>query len=271
MPRLSALLCVRNEEERIEARLAELAFCDEVVVVADRCTDRTEALAQRAGARVVSGIFPLEGHRKHAGVDACTGDWIFEVDADEAVGNDLAIEIRLTIQGQAEGDYFQVPIDNYIGRKLVRHGWGGSFGTASAVRLYRRGVKRWKAERVHPGAILDGTYGGKLTHPMRHMVDENIGDMVDRLNRYTALRAADLADSGKYTTLADNASRAVRRFFKCYVGRKGWKEGELGFLIALMAGLYPLLSYLRARELVAESSLSAPAAGRGRLTTLRPR
>ena len=74
MPRLSALLCVRNEEARIEECLHRLAFCDEVVVVADRCTDRTETLAARAAARVVSGFFPLEGHRKHAGIDACTGN-----------------------------------------------------------------------------------------------------------------------------------------------------------------------------------------------------
>ncbi|MBN9319323.1 MAG: glycosyl transferase [Caulobacterales bacterium 68-7] len=271
MTRLSALLCVRNEEARIEECLHRLAFCDEVVVVADRCTDRTETLAARAGARVISGFFPLEGHRKHAGLDACTGGWILELDADEVVDDALALEIRLTIERDPEGDYFQVPIDNYIGRKLVRHGWGGSFGTSSAVRLYRRGVKRWKAERVHPGAILDGAFAGKLAHPMRHMVDENIGDMVERLNRYTALRAADLVDSGKLTGLWDNAFRGVRRFWKCYVSRKGYKEGELGFLIAVMAALYPLLSYLKARELMAETAASVTALQPATPITLRPR
>jgi glycosyltransferase involved in cell wall biosynthesis len=271
MPRLSALLCVRNEEAHIEACLAQLAFCDEVVVVADRCTDRTETLAQRAGARVVSGIFPLEGHRKHAGIEACSGDWVLEIDADEMISEDLAVEIRLTIEGRADGDHFQIPIDNYVGDKLVRHGWGGSFGTASATRLYRRGFKSWKAERVHPGAIFQGVAGKKLVHPMRHMVDENIGDMVDRLNRYTALRAADLADSGKLTSLGDNTFRAVRRFWKCYVSRKGYKEGDLGFLIAVMAGLYPLLSYLRAREILNEKALAVTAPQGARLTTLRPR
>jgi glycosyltransferase involved in cell wall biosynthesis len=270
MARLSALLCVRNEEARIEDCLRQLSFCDEVVVVADRCTDRTEALAARNGARVISGIFPLEGHRKHAGLDACTGAWIIEIDADEEIDDALALEIRLTIESDPAGDYFQVPIDNYIGRKLVRHGWGGSFGTASAARLYRRGVKRWKAERVHPGAIFDGAFGGKLTHPMKHMVDENIGDMVERLNRYTALRAADLADSGRLTGLWDNAFRSVRRFWKCYVSRKGYREGELGFLIAVMAALYPLLSYLKAREIVAETAMATPVQEATRFT-LRPR
>ena len=37
------------------------------------------------------------------------------------------------------------------------------------------------------------------------------------------------------------------RFLKCYVARKGYREGHYGLLIALFAGLYPLLSYLKAR------------------------
>jgi len=40
--------------------------------------------------------------------------------------------------------------------------------------------------------------------------------------------------------------RIFSRFYKCYVGRKGYREGHYGFLIALFAGLYPILSYLKA-------------------------
>ncbi len=39
----------------------------------------------------------------------------------------------------------------------------------------------------------------------------------------------------------------MRRFYKCYVSRKGYREGDWGLLIALMAALYPLISTLRAR------------------------
>jgi hypothetical protein len=41
--------------------------------------------------------------------------------------------------------------------------------------------------------------------------------------------------------------RIFTRFWKCYVGRQGYREGPYGFLIALCAGLYPILSYLKAR------------------------
>ncbi|WP_297513923.1 glycosyltransferase family 2 protein [uncultured Caulobacter sp.] len=250
MAKLSALICAHNEEQRLPACLAALSFCDEIVVVADRCSDGTEAVARQYGAKVVSGIFPIEGPRKHAGIARCTGDWILELDADEGVTPAFGQEVRETIDRDAAADWYQVPIDNYVGDQLVRHGWGGSFGTASAARLFRRGHKSWKAERVHPAAKLEGVFGGRLTEPLKHMVDEDIADMFARLGRYTALRAQDLADSGKVKSLADDSFRGVRRFFKCYVSRKGFREGDLGFLISLMAGLYPILSNLRAREIL---------------------
>ena len=250
MAKLSALICAHNEEQRLPACMAALGFCDEIVVVADRCSDGTEAIARQYGAKVVSGIFPIEGPRKHAGVARCTGDWILELDADEGVTPAFANEVRETIARGDAADWYQIPVDNYVGDQLVRHGWGGSFGTSSVARLYRRGHKSWKAERVHPGAKLEGRFGGRLTQPLQHRVDEDIADMFARLGRYTALRAQDLADSGKIKGVADDAFRGVRRFFKCYVSRKGWKEGELGFLISLMAGLYPILSNLRAREIL---------------------
>jgi hypothetical protein len=71
--------------------------------------------------------------------------------------------------------------------------------------------------------------------------------MIRRLDSYTAARAADLRESGKIGSLPNNVRRFFSRFLKCYISRKGYKEGGYGFLIALFAGLYPLVSHLKAR------------------------
>ena len=42
-----------------------------------------------------------------------------------------------------------------------------------------------------------------------------------------------------------NFRRLFTRFFKCYVRRKGYKEGYWGFLVALMAALWPMLAWLK--------------------------
>ena len=251
MTKLSGLVCVHNEEASIAECLSRLTFCDEIIVVADRCTDDTVRIASTLGAVVVEGAFPLEGLRKQAGIDACAGTWIFELDADELVDAPLADEILAAIAADPQGGYFQVPVDNYIGETLVRRGWGGSFGTSSVARLYRRGVKHWKAQRIHPGVTFTAPQAGSLTGAIRHMVDVDMTDTLDRLNRYTDQRARDLAETGELKSIANEVFRGFRRFYKCYVGRQGRKEGDHGFLIALMAGLYPVLSNLKAREIIA--------------------
>jgi len=256
--KLSALVCAHNEEQKLAACLQRLRFADELVVVLDRCTDGSAEIARLYADRIVTGAFPLEGPRRAAGVEACSGDWIFEVDADEIVSEALAEEVRHTARSAIAPSHFLIPVDNYVGGRLVRHGWGGSFGTSAVTRLYRRGCKHWKSQRVHPGVILDGAAGGRLSTPLIHHVDDDISDMIRRLDRYTDLRARDLVDENRVGSLGAAAFRGLRRFWKCYVRRKGYREGGWGVLIAVMAGLFAFLSVLRAHLILAET---APAAG----------
>ncbi|MHA1112957.1 MAG: glycosyltransferase family 2 protein, partial [Alphaproteobacteria bacterium] len=101
-------------------------------------------------------------------------------------------------------------------------------------------------ERVHPSLDLQGPKRF-LKMPMDHYVDRDISDMLHRLDRYTTARARDLRESGDIGGFAGNLRRVFSRFYKCYVTRKGYREGYYGFLNALFAGLYPLLSHLKAR------------------------
>jgi glycosyltransferase involved in cell wall biosynthesis len=246
-PRLSALIVARNEEARLPDCLASVAFAEEVVVVLDRSTDASAAIAQAAGARVVEGAWELEGERRNTGIAACTGDWILEVDADERVDAALALAVRATIATSAHA-WHQVPVDNYVGGRLVRFGWAGSFGTTSVPRLFRRGAKRWRAQRVHPGLDWTGTEGPRITTgALVHLVDRDISDMLRRLDRYSSAKAADLIAAGDIGTLRANLRRFFSRGFKSYVSRKGYREGGWGVLLALCTGAFPLLSYLKAK------------------------
>ena len=243
--RLSALVVAHNEAAQLGDCLATLGFADEIVVVLDRTVDDSRAIAERFGAKVMEGGWEIEGARRNAGIDACAGDWILEVDADERAPDDLAREVRATI-ATAEPGYFLVPFHNYVGERLIRHGWGASWGVNSAPRLFSRGAKRWGAQRIHPSVELQGP-PRRLTAAMLHLVDRDISDMLARLDRYSAARARDLRAGGDIGTLPQNVRRFFSRFWKCYVSRKGYREGGWGFLIALMAGLFPLLAHLRAR------------------------
>jgi len=243
-PKLSALVVAHNEEQQLGQCLECLAFADELVVVLDKCSDGSDAIAALFTENLIEGSWDIEGDRRNTGLEACTGDWILEVDADERVTPELAEEIRKAIQS-SQYNYYLVPFDNYVGETLVRYGWGAAWGVSAAPRLSRKDHKRWGLERIHPGLELTGPEG-RLEQRMIHYVDENISDMIRRLDRYTTVRAADIRENNNAGSFARNVRRIFSRFYKCYVGRKGYREGKYGFLIALFAGLYPILSYLKA-------------------------
>ena len=226
-PRLSALVVARNEEARLADCLASLTFADEIVVVLDRTTDRSAEIARGFAARVLEGAWEIEGERRNAGLAACLGEWILEIDADERVPPALAAEIRRVIETSPHA-WHEIPVDNFIGSRLVRYGWGGSFGISAVPRLSRKGAKQWGMQRVHPSLQWRGSQGPRLQHALEHHVDRDISDLLHRLDRYSSARAADLLERGEIGTLGGNLRRFVSRFLKCYVSRGGWREGGWG-------------------------------------------
>jgi glycosyltransferase involved in cell wall biosynthesis len=243
--RLTALVVAHNEESQLAACLETLAFADEIVVVLDRTTDGSAAIAEKAGAKVLHGTWPIEGDRRAAGIAAATGDWILEVDADERATPALAAEIRTAIAAAPSG-YFLVPFANHIGRRHVRWGWGAYNGVSMKPCLFAKGCKLWGRQRVHPKIELKGKRD-QLAQPMTHYVYKDVADAIHRLNRYSTLNAEQMREDGKIGTLGPNLRRMLSRFWKSYVARRGYREGLYGLLLGLFSALYPILSYLKAR------------------------
>ncbi|MBV9521640.1 MAG: glycosyltransferase family 2 protein [Alphaproteobacteria bacterium] len=243
---LSALVVAHDEEAQLAKCLERLAFADEIVVVLDRCTDGSRAIAERFAARIVEGAWEREGERRNAGIAACGGEWILEVDADERVSPALAEEVR-RVAASSRFDWHEIPVDNYVGDRCIRWGWGASFGRSAYPGLFRKGAKRWGPQRVHPALAFSGRKGPALAERLDHYVDRDLSDMLQRLDRYTSARAKDLREAGAIGSYGANIRRIFSRFWKCYVARRGYREGPYGFMIALCAGLYPILSYLKAR------------------------
>lgn len=248
--RLSALVCVQNQDAQLGDCLRRLSFCDEIVVVADRCTDRSQEIARRHGAIVIDGIFPLESQRRQAGVEACTGAWILEIEPDEQVDTALAWEVRAMLQMRPAADAFQIPIDNYVGASRVRDGWAGPLSPPSALRLYRRGAKAWRPRRLDPGMATEHAEVSALKGAIRKQLGRDIGGLFERVNRLSALQAEDLADACRPALLSGGLAKGAARFFGGYFGRGGWREGRLGLLVAMLNALYPVVVQMRAREVL---------------------
>jgi glycosyltransferase involved in cell wall biosynthesis len=248
MPTLSALCVVHNGENLLADCLASVAFCNEIVVVLDRCTDGSKAIALAHGAVLVEGGWEVEGPRRNAGLDACSKDYILEIDADERVPIALAEELLAIIAKSPQGGVF-VPFDNRIGGKPITYGWGAYNGVGGKRCVFPRGAKRWGAGRLHP-SIAQPEEVARTQARMIHLVYDDIPHMFQRLLRYCRLAAEDMAETGQTPSAFTTGRRVFSRFFKAYVQRKGHKEGVYGAALATYSGLYPLLTHLMAAELL---------------------
>ena len=249
--------------------LRKLSFCDEVVVVADRCTDRSQEIARRNGCIVLDGIFPLESQRA-AGAEACTGDWILEVEPDELIDAHLAWEIRAVLQMRPDGDHYDLPIDNYLGDTLIRDGWAGPLSARRETRLYRRGLKTWTPARLDAPATLEGRSGGALKGAVRRMLGADLSGLLARLDRRTSLAAEDLADRAGQPAAIVAVAKGAATFLSAYLMRGGWREGRMGVVTAALQGLFPVMAQIRARDVI-EARTAAAAAESARIARLRER
>ncbi len=246
--KISALVVAHNEEKKLASCLKKLSYADELIVVLDRTTDKSKEIAIKNGAKVYEGSWEIEANRRNFGLKKCSYSWILEVDADEHIPQELFTEARKEIENAKPG-YFLIPFDNFIGLKKIRYGWGASWGVSAAPRLSYKGCKEWlPGQRIHPSIKLSGEKKW-LKSRIIHYVDDNINDMILRLIRYTDQKSIDLKNNKKklppfWITLR----RGITRFIKCYFSRRGYKEGRWGFIIAVMASLYIILSYMKAEE-----------------------
>ena len=73
--------------------------------------------------------------------------------------------------------------------------------------------------------------------------------MIVKLDSYSTARSEDLFFNKIDDSLTRNIRRLFSRFWKSYIRRNGYKENKIGFMIALMASLYPLISYIKYKNL----------------------
>ena len=107
-------------------------------------------------------------------------------------------------------NFFHIKIDNYIGEKLVKYGWGSTFGRGGVSCLFKK-VSRHGAIEVHPEITLKGKEGPNLKNTIKHQFVENISGLFEKFNHWTHLKALDLIDSKKIDN--ENLLRNIRRVF----------------------------------------------------------
>jgi glycosyltransferase involved in cell wall biosynthesis len=251
---LSVVVIARNEAERIsECLLSVLGWADEVIVVDDQSSDKTQEISQRLGAKVIVRKMDIEGRHRNAAYAQAKNEWVLSLDADERPTKELKEEVEQVLSGNPGYNIFTIPRRNFIGGYWIR--WGGLY-PAAQIKLFKKDRFKWEEAEVHPVPYFEG-HCGHLKNDLLHYTYKDWHDFLQKLNTQTTLEAIkwhklSLKDPAKarYKMNVIHALwRGLDRFIRCFFAKRGFRDGFRGFMVAYFASLYQIISYAKYREL----------------------
>jgi hypothetical protein len=257
-------MIVQDEQLRLPQALESVAFCDEIVVVDGGSTDRTVEIARAAGARVIENPWPGFAAQRNVALDAASGEWAFELDADERVSPALRASIEsFLLDSHPSVDIAVCPLRNrFLGAAI---GPSAKY-PAYRSRLFRRAAYRHDESRaVHEGieprerpAVLSGD----LEH---HLAGTPHEALIDAW-RYACLESSHIAPArGPRAYLVGVALRPLAKAAYRLIVDRGWRDGWRGlfkiWLDATSDALVWLLVLERAARRRGASPPASPSSG----------
>lgn len=225
---IAAAIITKNAERTLEATLESLRPLPEVVVYDNGSTDRTLAIARQfPNVSLFTGEFFGFGKTYNHAADLPTRDWVFTIDADETISEELMRETNAADLSDPQLAY-EVLRDNYFMGKHVRHaGWARDW----LLRLYNRQVFRHSDDDVHPRIYVPGGARVRRLHgSLAHDAFQDLGQFLDKTNHYTELRRTSMSRTYPPVVIF---SRATWAFLKAYVIQGGFLDGWRGLVIAV--------------------------------------
>jgi tRNA A-37 threonylcarbamoyl transferase component Bud32 len=240
-PTITCTIVCQDEAAQIAHALDSVAWCDEIVVVDGGSRDATPEIARARFARVLHNPWPGYRAQKQLALQASTGEWVLNLDADERVSDELANEIRAALRATpGDVDAYAIPrLVSYLGRWWYRGGWY----PRRVVRLVRRTRCTWGGTDPHDRAEVVGRVRA-LRAPIFHYTYDDVSDHLRTVAKLTAVAAAQVP-AGRRVGAGRLAAEPGWRFFRAYVLKGGFREGLPGFFMAATDAFYVFLRWAR--------------------------
>jgi glycosyltransferase involved in cell wall biosynthesis len=243
--KISATIITFNEQSNIKAACESVAWADEVVVVDSNSTDQTRELAEACGARVITNAWPGFGAQKQFAVEQAKHEWIFSLDADERVSDELRNSIQ-SLRSANESDLadgYEIARRTYYQQRWIR---GGGWYPDRQLRLFKKSKGRWKERHIHESVMMNpGARVGKLAGDLLHYTSQDAAHHHRMIGeRYAPLAALQMFEDGRRTSVLGVASAGPAAFIRSLILKGGLRDGFAGFTIASFAAHHAFLKHL---------------------------
>ena len=233
---LSVVILTFNSQKYLQEVLESTNFADEVIVVDSGSSDSTKQICQNfSNVKFYEQVWLGFGAQKQKGVDLAKNKWVFVLDSDEVITNELQDEIIGTLKEPKFMAYNVARLNFFFGKAIKNMGLYPDY----TVRLFNKNFAKFDGRAVHEKVILnDGSQKlGVLKNHFLHYAYESIDQFITKQNRYSSM--------GAKRNLFKALTSPAWTFFKLYVLKGGFKEGFTGYVIARLYAQYTFWKYIK--------------------------
>ncbi len=233
--KLSVVIITFNSQKYLKEAVKSALFADEVVVLDSGSSDNTCKIAKNLGARVEFSEWAGFGRQKQKAVELAKNEWVFVLDADEVITDNLQKELQEVLKNPSFKAYYVPRINNFWGRDIKYLGLYPDY----TVRLFNKNFAFFNDREVHE-SVECKCKKGYLKNPLRHFAYESIEEFITKQNRYSTL--------GAKSNRLKAVFSPIWTFFKLYFLKLGFLEGWDGFVIAGLYSQYTFWKYIKGKK-----------------------
>jgi len=243
---LTVCIVAQNEEENLPRVLNSVrGIADEIVVVDGGSADRTPDIAREVGARVTARAFTNHADQKNYAASLASFDWIFLLDADEELSEELKESMQQWKQKPTEFPVYEMArLTWYLGAWIHHSRWYPDWQR----RLYRRDRAGFSGT-IHSALRFEGT-AGRLRGNLLHYTIRNFAEHEAKLERYTTAIAREMYEQGRRQWRVAMWVATPWSWFRHFFLGAGFLDGYRGALIAQMAARGVRLKYAKLGALI---------------------
>ena len=243
--KISVIIITLNEEKIIEKCLSKLKFADEIIVVDSGSIDKTVDICEEFGAKVFYNKFEVYGLQKQYAVAKTNNDWIFSLDADEILTDELINEIQ-TIFSQKKINYngFYMQGNHVFMNKIFKYGHDNHH---FYLRLFNKKFGNFNSNAVHESVSVEGNLH-KLKYTFLHYSYDSIEVYIKKLNNYTNLLSKMNYEKGKKYSVFGIIFKSIFEFIKKYFIHLNFLNGKEGFIWSYYSAIYTFTKCVKTNE-----------------------
>ncbi len=240
---ITVVLFTYNEEKQVaEAIKSAKLLTDTIIIIDSESTDQTARIAQAHGVSV--HFFPHSKYVEPArefGIEKVTTDWVFILDADERITEELTSEIKTILSSSPRYTYFKIPRKEYFGKKIwFKH--GGWWPNYQIRLIHTPSFKTWPTD-IHATPQIEGKLG-YLKSPILHFSKNSYESIVKKTIIFEDIESELLYRAHRSTNTLIFFRKFLGELARRMLFNFGFLDGTIGIIESIYQAFSKTITYI---------------------------